>query len=412
ELRRTDPARVPMLHQRAAAWHRAAGNADAAMRHAVAAGDMTLAGDIFLEFWQPYQRTGRLATVVQWRNQFPDHVIAARPPLALVLALITAVASRHREDIAHYLNLAQQREYDGPLPFGWPSVSDAVAYIRAAHSFGDVGEVLRAARALMLAAVDPDPDEAFSLAVRQLLGRALYLTGRMEDGRAVLEDAISARALDRNPVITITSMAHLTLIHLELGNFISAEDVIRRAIDACESQGLSEHPSMWIAHIAHASVLLQLDRANEAELILMRYIEPHLHDFGTWTDTQSHALLTLAQVRHARGHLQAARALLDEARAVVAAAPDPGIFPERVKRVDAALRQAPRRRTPLREDLTEAELRVLRLLAGDLSRREIGRELYLSVNTVKAHTRAIYAKLEAFSRPEAVARARSLELIA
>ena len=55
---------------------------------------------------------------------------------------------------------------------------------------------------------------------------------------------------------------------------------------------------------------------------------------------------------------------------------------------------------------------MLRLLAGDLTRREIGRELYLSVNTVKAHTRAIYAKLDAFSRPDAVAKARSLELIA
>jgi LuxR family maltose regulon positive regulatory protein len=64
------------------------------------------------------------------------------------------------------------------------------------------------------------------------------------------------------------------------------------------------------------------------------------------------------------------------------------------------------------EELTEAELRVLRLMAGDLSQREIGRELYLSVNTIKTHTRTIYGKLGATSRREAVARARDLDLIA
>jgi len=53
-----------------------------------------------------------------------------------------------------------------------------------------------------------------------------------------------------------------------------------------------------------------------------------------------------------------------------------------------------------------------RLLAGELSQREIGRELYLSVNTVKSHTRAIYTKLDVASRPAAVDRARALRVIA
>jgi len=46
-----------------------------------------------------------------------------------------------------------------------------------------------------------------------------------------------------------------------------------------------------------------------------------------------------------------------------------------------------------------------RLLAGELSQREIGRELYLSVSTVKSHTRAIYTKLDvarAVARPDCV----------
>jgi LuxR family transcriptional regulator, maltose regulon positive regulatory protein len=56
----------------------------------------------------------------------------------------------------------------------------------------------------------------------------------------------------------------------------------------------------------------------------------------------------------------------------------------------------------LREALTESEMRILRLLPTNLSKREIAEELYLSVNTIKAHTRHLYAKLDAHSRREAV----------
>jgi len=54
---------------------------------------------------------------------------------------------------------------------------------------------------------------------------------------------------------------------------------------------------------------------------------------------------------------------------------------------------------------------VLRLLASDLTQREIGAELYLSLNTIKSHTRSIFRKLGASSREQCVARARELELI-
>jgi LuxR family maltose regulon positive regulatory protein len=61
---------------------------------------------------------------------------------------------------------------------------------------------------------------------------------------------------------------------------------------------------------------------------------------------------------------------------------------------------------PRSRELTEAERRILRLLGGELTLREIGRELYLSVNTVKTHTNAIYRKLGVSSRAEAVKVAR------
>jgi DNA-binding CsgD family transcriptional regulator len=64
----------------------------------------------------------------------------------------------------------------------------------------------------------------------------------------------------------------------------------------------------------------------------------------------------------------------------------------------------------LAEPLTECETRILRLLATELSQREIADELYVSLNTVKTHLKHLYAKLDVRARHHAVERARSLGL--
>ena len=61
--------------------------------------------------------------------------------------------------------------------------------------------------------------------------------------------------------------------------------------------------------------------------------------------------------------------------------------------------------------LTAAELRLLPLLATDLSFPEIAAELFLSHNTVKSQGSSIYRKLGASSRNQAVARSRELGLL-
>jgi LuxR family maltose regulon positive regulatory protein len=63
------------------------------------------------------------------------------------------------------------------------------------------------------------------------------------------------------------------------------------------------------------------------------------------------------------------------------------------------------------EELTPKELEVLRLLATRLSRREIGERLYVSLNTVKTHQRAVYRKLGVEHRGAALNRARELGLL-
>ena len=70
-----------------------------------------------------------------------------------------------------------------------------------------------------------------------------------------------------------------------------------------------------------------------------------------------------------------------------------------------------RERPPQPEELSPSELRVLRYLPTNLTRPDIARELYVSVNTVNTHIRNIYSKLGASDRSSAVQRARELRLL-
>ncbi|MET9310198.1 LuxR C-terminal-related transcriptional regulator [Kribbella sp. NPDC003505] len=71
----------------------------------------------------------------------------------------------------------------------------------------------------------------------------------------------------------------------------------------------------------------------------------------------------------------------------------------------------PASRDGLIEPLTERELDVLRLLAGDLDGPSIARRLVVSLNTVRTHTKNIYAKLGVNNRRAAVRRAHQLNLL-
>jgi LuxR family maltose regulon positive regulatory protein len=67
-------------------------------------------------------------------------------------------------------------------------------------------------------------------------------------------------------------------------------------------------------------------------------------------------------------------------------------------------------RTPLAEPLTDRELVVLSHMGTLETNEEIAADLYISINTVKAHARSVYRKLGVSNRRGAVKRARELGL--
>lgn len=85
-----------------------------------------------------------------------------------------------------------------------------------------------------------------------------------------------------------------------------------------------------------------------------------------------------------------------------------------VQRLLAAMPKAPPKSevTPVDEDrLSDRELDVLRLLAAGQSYKEIGQQLFLSLNTVQFHVKNIYGKLAVNKRVQAIEKAREMKLI-
>ena len=94
----------------------------------------------------------------------------------------------------------------------------------------------------------------------------------------------------------------------------------------------------------------------------------------------------------------------------------PGILRQMLARTERRLRRGSRLRAdaaapPRVVELTERELTVLRLLPSELSQREIGAALFVSLNTVKSHARSIYRKMGVDTRDDAVDLARGLGLL-
>jgi LuxR family maltose regulon positive regulatory protein len=99
--------------------------------------------------------------------------------------------------------------------------------------------------------------------------------------------------------------------------------------------------------------------------------------------------------------------------ALLRATADRGIAQRYAARLLAAFPSTPRPAgaAGLVEPLSDRERDVLRLLETDLSGPEIARELVVSLNTVRSHTKSIYAKLGVNTRRTAVRRAQELGLL-
>jgi LuxR family maltose regulon positive regulatory protein len=408
ELKSSRPELVPALHGRASAWCEGVGLIEPAMRHAIAAADHERVRWLIARYWFGYLATGRMFTVERWLEALPYDLANADAAVVLVKAWISAVYGRG-EERERYLALAEGSSYEGRLPDGTASVESGVATIRSVFGLAGVQSIAEAAR--RAAALDPERTSPLAALVRFGVGSSLYLSGDTARARGPLEEALELTKAGQ-PLIRMSVLSALSFVALDEGYPEEAEQFACDAHKLVDGFGLHVAPQASLAHIALGRVLAergQLDEAR-AELESGLNLRRSFPDLSPWLTLLG--LEALVRVSLARDDRAGARVALAEARATLEPfADDAGIFTELLERQGRKLRASKQRDGYLNGELTERELAVLGLLAGELSARQIGNSLFISTSTVRTHVKSIYRKLGVSSRKEAVEHAHGRGLI-
>jgi len=288
--------------------------------------------------------------------------------------------------------------------------------------FDDAEEWLARAEQLVLPLLEP----ATGLLLYLAKGRLDIARGRYgEAAEAFREGARLGETLAAKQLLRVPALRLLTQALIQLGERDAAASTL------AELEELA--PESDMTRLALASSRLSSSEPQAALELLAPVLDGSVPSFPLFL---VEAFLLDAAAHDQRHDAAAAEASVE--RALELAEPDALIWPFVVTPARAAVdRHAPHRTAhgaflheirdvaggsapsarpvesePLREDLSEGELRVLRYLPSNLSTADIARELYLSAHTVKTHMKHIYAKLDVHRRTEAVERARALGLLA
>jgi LuxR family maltose regulon positive regulatory protein len=406
ELRRHDPELEPELHRRASEWHADHEDIDAAIGHAIAAGDVRRAGDLLWVHIFRYTPQGHDATARVWLGKFTDEQTAGHPPLALVAAAIH-LAGGDRDLAEHWTAAAARALPSAPVTPLDASLEAGIVAMRAAIGRDGIASMRDdAARAYALAG----EDSPWRSADRLLEGTACHLLGARERAHGLLQEG-SRRSVVAAPTVNALCLAQLALLAVERDDWTLGVELAARARLQIERFRLGQQPTMSLVLAVAAMAQAHLGHIEEAKSDsgeATRLLDA-MNDFAPWYVAEVRIVLSRAALRLT--DVVGARALLDDAARALRAAPETPVLRgwlddarAQVESYSASAALAP-------GSLTTAELRILRLLPTHLSFREMGSRLYVSPNTVKTQAQAVYRKLDASSRSEAVVRARDLGLL-
>jgi LuxR family transcriptional regulator, maltose regulon positive regulatory protein len=397
------------LRRSAAEWCRAQGLIEDAIEYASAAGDAETVAELLLEAHRQFMWGGRVGQFLGWVRWLPPELLIENPLLPAVGAAAAGLLARPEMEVRRLLAVAERARRE--RPHAWSPYVQAMVELTRAEVIerGDVGAAAEHARRAVSAA--RAGADVLSVSVLAVLSQALFFAGDVDESRRTAVQAIERHDAPDATNGFVGSLGLLALVDAEQGRNDAAERAAREAIGFARQHFQADS---WVASPAHLALALACaatGRLDEAERAALR--GERLRRSPQPTVGHAHALLVLAQVRVARARLEPAASDLKRARTMIAEFPDPGRLLAIAATVEQDLTTARANIGNGRvvEDPSAAELAVLRCLATGHSRREIGARLYISLNTVKTHTRELYRKLGATSAADAVARAEALGLL-
>jgi LuxR family transcriptional regulator, maltose regulon positive regulatory protein len=262
ELRHGQPAEVPELHRRAAAWHAANGLVAEAVRHALAGGDVDAAAALLTAHWLAMVVDGRAATLRDLLGRLPVERVLADRELAAVAA-VARLALGELEEADAWLRLAEAAEPSRTRrhqsEWAW-----SLAVLLRSRAHGDAERARTAAAALLAprrkgAGERPVGEEDRRALVRYVLGAAELWGGRLDDAAAHLEEGRAAAARTGRSCLALGATGHLALLEAVRGRLDRAALLANQAADLARLRGCSAPPELACAELALAGVAYHRD---------------------------------------------------------------------------------------------------------------------------------------------------------
>jgi LuxR family maltose regulon positive regulatory protein len=405
ELARRRPNSVAELDRRAGRWFLDAGLVSDAIGHLTAAGDLDEASELIATHWLSFANAGQRATVARWLEALPPDHVVSDGRLCLAQAR-TASLVGNRDEILPWLDRAELAPRYNPSED--PFREEQVTALRslAWEVLGD----MQMAKQLAARLGPLDGSSLWHGLAASNLGLAAYW---LEDSAEAIALCNAALELNRDQIamVSLAAIGQLALIAADGGDWHACAAHVDASSDLAQARGLEEYWQCSLTHVARGRLLHHDRSLSEARSELERALA--LARRGLGIVELAYVLVTFADLLLEVGERPAARELALEARELLSGAPEPGtLVSRRLASAEGRLRLVKHPSAPRSfDELTAREEAVLRLLPSGLSAREIGRELGISHDTIKTHTKSIYRKLAASSRREAVARARELKLL-
>jgi LuxR family maltose regulon positive regulatory protein len=405
-LRVAEPELEPELHRRASAWYADHNDLEQAVKHAHAAGDVALAGDLVWANVCVYRNTGRQPILERWLSAFSEEQIADYPPLALAAAW-TALGM-DAAAVEHWTAAAARGKCPEPLSDGTSSLASALALLRSVIASDGV---VRMGDDAARVREHEQPDDPWRASACFLEGASLRMTGNTGRARDLFVEGERIAATRGLAAVRALCLGQLAQLSMARRSWERADGFLEGALAEIDAYGLESDAtlapvfaasSLHLAHrgdVAAARVELRRTRA-----LLARGVQT-----SPWFEVEGRLLLAETALLLADG--VAAGTLLAEARSLAGDTHELGDLPSKLDELGRSLRALPTEGHLGPSALTTAELRLLHYLPTHLTFREIGEQIHLSRNTVKTQAVAIYRKLGVSSRSEAVDSARRYGLV-
>jgi LuxR family maltose regulon positive regulatory protein len=248
ELGYEHAAELPELHRRAAGWHAGNGRPVAAVRHALAAGEVDGAAALLVAGWAPMLAEGQAAVLAELLSRLPGELVRTTPELAVLTAL-SRLAVGELEEADAWLGLAAAAE---PRFAGEPSVAMHLVRLYRARLVGDVADAGPAVRVLLAPAAGVAAGDDHRTLALALLGAAQLWSGQLDDAAGTLERARADAGRRGRDVIALAVTAHLALLEAVRGGLGRAEELARQASEHARGVDWSASPQLACADLALA----------------------------------------------------------------------------------------------------------------------------------------------------------------